>query len=164
MPAKVAKVTTASVREAAEHHKRLAKAKESAEVRAEVAEEQNPGSGPAFFRLVGKAKKAVSRATAGPSSEGGHVYSEWMSGAKVAGIAAYDKALTGGDHSHCAKLHQSRDIDTAVRELTGGMGGVQNPLLGLVLTTASISTLHRLSSGVEHPVDRPAVPVEPVVS
>ena len=160
MPAKVTKVTTESVRHAAEHQTRVCKAKENADVRAEVASEQGQEQDQALFRLLGKAKGAMSRATAGPSSEG-HNYTEWTSGMKVAGIAAYDRALTGGDNAHCIKLHQSRDIDIAVRELTGGMGGVQNPLLGLVLTTASISTLHRLG-GEKHPVDGPAV-TEPVV-
>ena len=143
MPAKVTKLSNTAVREAAEHRKSISKAQESQDVRAEVAQDER--GGPAFFRLATRARNAL----AGPSRPAeAHTYTEWLGGAKVAGIAAYDRALTGGDNAHVAKLHRSGDLDTAVRELTGGLSGVQSPALGLVLTVASISTLHKLG-GVE---------------
>ena len=159
MLAKVTKLSSASVREAAEHRKRVAKAEESADVRAEVASSSEDG-GAAVFRLLGKARAAVGR-TAGPSSEG-HVYSEWLASLKIGGIAAYDRVLTGGDKNHILKLHNSQDIDIAVRELAGGLGGVRSPLVGLALTAGSISTLHKLG-GEKGPVNRSAGSLEPVV-
>ena len=164
MPAKVSKVTTASLREAADHRKRVGKAQEASEVRAEVAEQQDSGQGPAFFRLVGRVcKNAVSRATAGPSGGDAHVYSEWLAGAKIAGINGYDRIITGGDPTHVAKLASSRDLDVAVRALTGGIGGIESPLLGLVLTAGSITSLHKLGNRVKDPVDGPAGSLEAVV-
>ena len=150
MPAKVTQLSVEGLRTSARKAQKVDVARENAAVRAEIAEESGTSQSNAFVRLANRARSGISSAMGGnttPSSDTTHVYREYSSGIKLGILGLYDKALTGGDHAHCAKLHQSRDLDIAIRDLTFGSVPVTNPLVGAFLTAGSISLTHKLGGG-----------------